>query len=131
MSQIFLGVNMKLHTEQHRDACSSHLSSTSWRKERRRQGIKGEREEEETRRGKMRQEGRRGHVGELNRKEAVKFRNSQEQTRVSSCWLLAHRPQDSVFTSYFANILMIIFLEHTHLKISVYLKLQLELNKCL
>lgn len=44
---------------------------------------------------------------------------------------LAHRPQDSVFTSYFANILMIIFLEHTHLKISVYLKLQLELNKCL
>lgn len=42
-----------------------------------------------------------------------------------------HKPQDSMFNSYFANILMIIFLEHTHLKISVYLKLQLELNKCL
>lgn len=37
---------------------------------------------------------------------------------------------NTVHQSYFANILMII-LEHTDLKIFVYFKLQLELNKCL
>lgn len=83
---------MKLHTETHRDACwtehvtAAHVSAVQvW------EGRRGEkearedlREEEETRREEMRQEGRRGRVGELNRKEAV-ISETQEQTGVSSC----------------------------------------------